>query len=1031
MIHTFHELEWDEGLFELRYRGEQVVAQPRVLETIAHLIRNRSRAVSKDELVEVVWKGAAVSDAALSHTIMLARKAVRDEGKRQEIIRTVRGRGFRFVASVQERPPTPARVPAQLPVREAATGLVGRESELSALLDRLEHAERGRGSLVLVEGEPGIGKTCLAEQFASRAQARGANVFWARSWEEGGAPGFWLWIQVLRGIHARFGTDGRDAWFGAEQSELAALMRGEKLGGAESSPVSLELESSRRRFRLFDSMACLLRRIALDSGAAASKRRPLVVILEDLHAADEPSVQMLRFLAHELGAAPLLLVGTFRDLELPASSSLSWLLGGPLENSSRLPLQGLSKAEVGQLLERRFGCAVAARVARAVHELSGGNPFFVSELSRLPEAKQPDDLLKLTALAGLHVPERIAKAVGRSLEQLPKRTVELLTVASAMGREFSVPLLSELCSCSSEQLLDELEPASKLRLLEPIPGQAALGLRFSHSLVRDTLYGDLSAARRLELHRRIGEVLEARGDAERLHEIAHHFFLGATPQFADKASAYVLRAAQRAGDQMAYETSGTLYDRGIALVELGSKAQPALFGLLLSAGTAWYRAGQLETAVERFARAAHLAKLMSEPELFGWAALAYAQVRRGWLLLDERVLGLLREAVAGLPPGDSALKALLLCTRTVSFGSVGPLGERMQKTAEGVLMARRIGSDTALMGCLVWQLGMLTGATSPTETRDIATELMTLAHRTGHQDAWLEGLLWRIPDQLRLGDVEAFKRDLAEYKAHAQTQQHPTHLYWAMALDVLRAAWTGDFRDAENLCERAFNWGQRIQEPLSASVRAFQLWWLYSEQGKRVADPLIDSFSHADTHSAKTSLLIMNLEQGNESDARHLLRQLAADEFESIPHDTFRLTTLSVLSLASAELGDGRCAALLYDLLLPYAGLFVVAQHACICLGPVARFLGLLASCLGQHTLIDQHFQSAIEQCTLTGAEPRLAQIQYEYARALLNSNVESRRRSGSELLSLAEQGAIKFDLYPLSRNTQALRRPAPIARVR
>jgi len=213
MIYAFADFELDEQLFELRYRGEPVPIQARVWKTIAYLVQQRARVVDKAELLEAVWAGTAVSEAAISQVIMLARKALGDDTGQQRIIKTVRSRGFRFVATVQAKvsgtpgslAPAVQTIQAQAGHSSAlskapSTALIGRDDELASLDQRLAEAQGGCGGLLLIEGEPGIGKSALVQELGKRAQAQGVLVLWGKAWEEGGAPPFWPWVQVLRGL---------------------------------------------------------------------------------------------------------------------------------------------------------------------------------------------------------------------------------------------------------------------------------------------------------------------------------------------------------------------------------------------------------------------------------------------------------------------------------------------------------------------------------------------------------------------------------------------------------------------------------------------------------------------------------------------------------------------------------------------------------------------------------------------------------------------------------------------------------------
>jgi len=299
---------------------------------------------------------------------------------------------------------------------------------------------------------------------------------------------------------------------------------------------------------------------------------------------------------------------------------------------------------VVSLLERVLERPVAERLASSIHRRSGGNPFLVQELARLAAAGKLEEAVELTPLGAFRVPERAASAVRRRVAELPEATRALLCMACVVGRQFDLALLGALSEHAADELLRMLGPALKEGLLSSVAGAAGARLQFSHALVRSTLYGDLEPAQRVALHRRIGETLELRRGVERsrLDELAHHFFLAAPGGSADKAIDYALRAAQRADDVCAFERSAELYDRCAELAGRDAERHGTRYELLMRAGHAWYRAGKLDDAIERFDRAAALASEASNTADFGTAVMAYARARSAAVLVDRDLIDLIR-----------------------------------------------------------------------------------------------------------------------------------------------------------------------------------------------------------------------------------------------------------------------------------------------------------------------------------------------------------------------------------------------------
>lgn len=431
---------------------------------------------------------------------------------------------------------------------------MARDQELAALQKGVEAAISGRASLFLVTGEAGMGKSRLLEETAASAAARGVRTLWGRCWEAADSPAYWPWTQVLRQLCAEFGDSELTAAVGS--AEIARLLPqvAVRLGMSESTQPA----SPDDRFGFFDSVVSFLR--------TAAETQPTLILLDDLHAADESSLLMLHFLAMQDRNTQLLVVGTYDDMAGRRSPAHRRILSDISREGERLALRGLDEDAVKQLYERTAGHSPSDAIGRAVYEASEGNPLFVEEAIRMLTAK--GDIRRPDHSIGFRVPEGVQGIIRRRLDNLSSEVVELLSVASVIGREFDLSLLQSVVGIDIDALLQMLSEAVAAEIISETSGLGRYA--FSHILIRETLYEDLTAGKRMRLHRTVAVTLE-KGDTSsveaRLPELAHHWFKAAQAGDAAKTMRYAIEAAGRAVSQHAYEEAVRLYQRALKVSE--------------------------------------------------------------------------------------------------------------------------------------------------------------------------------------------------------------------------------------------------------------------------------------------------------------------------------------------------------------------------------------------------------------------------------------------------------------------------------
>ena len=542
------------------------------------------------------------------------------------------------------------------PPRPTDTVFVGRERELDDLDAVLDEALTRHGRLLLISGEPGIGKSTLADQIATEARRRGALVLVGRCWEAGGAPPFWPWVQALNAYLREQDPDvvrGQVSTGAADLAQVLPELRG--LYGDLPPPPSSDPEGV--RFRFFEATAAFLRR--------ASQAQPLVLILEDLHAADAPSLLLLQFLGGALDGSRLLVVCCYRDVD----PTLRDPLAAALADLSRRPeagfmsLGGLSEPAIERFVKASTGLDPPRAVLASIRRTTGGNPLFVGEMVRLLRTEETLKTM-LDPGARLSLPEGIRAVIRSRLRHLPDECSSLLVLAAVLGAEFSLAALEQVSRLDEDRLLAILDEAARERVVADVPGTTDR-LRFAHALIRDSIYDELAPGRRRQLHREVGDALErlyAGNPGPHLAELAHHFYESGRPGVAAKALMYARLAAERSLELLAYEEASRLFDVALRiLASTDGQDEATRCELLLRLGEAQARAGDVAHSKASFRDAADLAATLGLPEQLGRAALGYG----GRLIWDASrddpyLMPLLERALAELGEGDSILRVRLL-----------------------------------------------------------------------------------------------------------------------------------------------------------------------------------------------------------------------------------------------------------------------------------------------------------------------------------------------------------------------------------
>jgi tetratricopeptide (TPR) repeat protein len=858
---------------------------------------------------------------------------------------------------------------------------VGRGTEVAALRTRVDDARLGRGSVVLTGGEPGIGKTRLAEEIAAHASDAGMRVLWGACWPGQGAPSFWPWIQVLRS-YAR-DPDAVAIVAGTVAAEdLARLVP--DLFPAIVPRDEQALDPDQQRFRMFDSLATVLRK--------AGDARPLLVVLDDLHWADPSSLAFLDFLAREIRDARIVVLGSYREGVIPPDHPLH----GLPHDVHRVALVGLSAQETAILMAAISGRQPDPTVAETTHRRTGGNPFYIREVVRLLDG------------SGDEIPATVREAVGAGLTRLSEATVRVLSAASVAGPEFEAGVIARVIGedpASVRSLLDEAVAARVVVEKRRLVGRYG----FAHALVRETLADGLGPAARADLHGRIGDAIEAVAGANpdaRLAELAYHFLHG-RPADRTKAIEYLIRAGQRALAQALYADAVEHFGRALEVCE----EERQRLALMVRLGDAAVRAGDWPRATEAYMAAADLARRLGRPEDLARAALGLGAGLGGFevRLFDQRQIDLLEEALTVLPKTDSALRAWVTARLAVALSFVGSEERRVELAREAVAMARRVGDKAALAYALSTYCDTIATPEHLEERLAATEEMVRMAEEAGDRELELLARRFRVESSFQSGEIAALDAEIEAYARLAEVLRQPLSQWYVPLWRGARALMEGRFEESERLARQALEMGKRAHSQNAQMMADYTLLTEAFRQEGRFEDMEVQwqRFVEASPGMASVAdwiaFALATVGQGNQAKARADLERLAATGMlTGLGGGGMWIVMVAFMAEVAAGVRSVPAAKVLYEALSPFGSQFIVCGVGGATYGSVWRQLALLADVLGRFDDAAGHFERALEAHRAAGALPYLAHTQREFAGMLLSRGRPEDRERAARLLDEA-----------------------------
>jgi class 3 adenylate cyclase len=857
--------------------------------------------------------------------------------------------------------PLPSRLAAA-----RATMFVGRAAEyerLAAAWKAIE-VEAGDGAgvgVMLLSGEPGIGKTTLSARFAADVHGQDAVVVYGRCDEDLGIP-YQPWVETLGQLVAGLPDEVLEAHVAERGGSIARLIPGmaQRLGGVPQSG-----DGDAERFVLFACVTDLLSR--------AAQERAVLVVLDDLHWADQGTVQLLRHLATAGDPMRVGVLGTFRDSDLGPSHPLTDVLAALHRDGrvERISLQGFGDDELLALLERIAGHEMTDEgiaLRDAVLAETSGNPFFTVEVLRhLAETGaiyQGDDgrWTSTVDVEAAGLPVSVKEVVGRRLAGLGAETERVLALAAVIGRDFDVPLLAAVADTDEDTLIELCDAAVSAAVLRTTEDPDRYS--FAHALIAHTLHDGLSPARRARAHRAVADHLEALVGADpgdRVGELARHWMAATAPAEVDKAVHYAAAAGARALARLAPDEALRWYGEARDLLERHGSDDRQRAEVLLGLGTAQRQCGIAEHR-DTLLDAARLADEIDAIDLLTRAALASS---RGFMMsiigeADGERLAVIERALERLGDTDAGLRAQLLALSVVERVYVDDLPDRLALAHEAVRTARRSDDSQALMRTLALATYGILGTPTLAQRVEWSDELWSLAEQSSDSTVRMLAAFARMTSALSEGDLPVF-RSCATTIGVVIDRVPSADLRWrSQYLGVLPAILAGELEDAERMAGEAWVYGEETGQPDASTAFGVQLANIRDHQGRmheliaQIDQTIIESPGLPAFRAALADACARG------GDLRRAAQLLEVDRAGGLamPEDSSWSTAHAEWARAAVLVGDVTTAQQVHDRLRAHHDQIVTTNLTVAC--ALAHWLGILDHLLGRHDDAERWFEEAM-----------------------------------------------------------------------
>jgi class 3 adenylate cyclase len=871
---------------------------------------------------------------------------------------------------------------------------VGRGDELARLATSWAAVSEGRGRLVAVTGEPGVGKTRLCAEFAGTSLDGGGIILYGRCDPVVAYP-YQPFVEALRRYTRQAAQ--LELLSASDAAELARLVPEihDQLPDLGEPVVA---DSDTQRYLLFEAMVEWLQFLAHED--------PVMLILDDLTWATVPTLAMLHHIASRLGEAAVMCIVTYRPQEAP--DGLHDIVAGVRRRvpCDSIPLDGLDQDEVllalrGLLGDDALDPEVAA-LGSAVWRESGGNPFYVSELfaSMLDSGSIHLGKRGWTTTVnpgGIAIPTVLGDVVLQRHRALAAPTQSVLSAASVAGVSFDAGIVRDVVALPQAVFSTSLDEAEDAGLARCTGGEH---YDFSHALVREVLYENHSSGQRALLHEKVARAIEAASPGrleEHADDLALHYSLAPTADGAARGVWHAAVAAGRASERFAYAEAVGQYERALGSLERARQPdyERIRCGLVVDLGVAQHRAGD-SRALATLLEGSKLAAAAGEGLLCARAVLAGS---RGMFsstgAIDEQRVGALRTALDLVGDADSLIRARLLANLSVELGFTGDHNEQDRLSDEATAMARRLADPGALVPVLALRLVTLWRVDRVAERLELALELEQLCEAYGRPQAILLAATMGCQAAMEAGDFATADRRLARIDHITAELRQPLSLGYARLRQSLRASVDGRLDESERLADEAYEYTRASGQPDAAAFWVGQRFNIRFHQG-RLGEIVEELAEAADEHRGivafRAAVALVAAELHQPDPARHALDAIFGPEGTGIPDDLNWLTSAAFATQAAAQLGDPALCDTLYEMLIPYRDQFV--DNATTFWGSVERYIALAASCTGRHDEARASFERAVDAHSRLNAPILLARTRLEFAETTLIADMSSASRS-------------------------------------